>query len=123
MTFNELKLQEAKVSAQPVVPGQEKDHERDVMKVKLVMQDKFSMSLAVLSFALVGIPLGVRVSRKETSANLGIAVMLFLGYYLLITMVSWLDRHPEYRPDILYWGPNVIFIGLAIYLFRRADRA
>jgi lipopolysaccharide export system permease protein len=81
------------------------------------------MSIAVLSFALVGIPLGVRVSRKETSANLGMAVMLFLSYYFLVVMVNWLDRHPEYRPDLLYWLPNVIFLGIAAWLFRRADRA
>ena len=123
MTYDELERQEAKVAAQPVVPGQEKEHERDVMKVKLVIQDKFSMSVAILSFALVGIPLGIRVSRKETSANLGIAVILFLGYYFLIVMVGWLDRHPEFRPDILYWGPNLIFLGIAYFLFRRAEQS
>jgi lipopolysaccharide export system permease protein len=123
MNLGELKAQEARVAAQPVIAGQEKEHERDIMKVKMVIQDKFTMSVAVLSFALVGIPLGVRVSRKETSANLGLAVILFLSYYFLVVMVNWLDRHPEYRPDILYWGPNLIFLGIAFWLFRRADRA
>jgi lipopolysaccharide export system permease protein len=62
------------------------------------------------------------VSRRETSANLGVAVMLALGYYLLITAVGWLDRHPEYRPDLLMWLPNAIFLGLGVWLFRRIDR-
>ena len=123
MTFEELQAQEAKVAAQPAGPGGAKEHERDVMKVKLVIQDKFTMSLAVLSFALVGVPLGIRVSRKETSANLGVAVALFLGYYFLTMMVGWLDRHPEYRPDLLYWAPNLAFLGIAIWLFRRAERS
>jgi len=65
------------------------------------------------------LPLGIAVSRRETSANLGLAVLLALGYYFLTIMIGWLDQHPEYRPDILLWLPNAIFIGLGYWLFRR----
>jgi len=122
MTYGELQTETARVATLPVAPGQERDHARDAMKVALTIQDKFTMSLAVLSFALVGVPLGIKVSRRETSANLGVAVMLALGYFFLITAVGWLDRHPEYRPDLLLWVPNAIFLGLGIWLFRRIDR-
>ena len=92
------------------------------MKVKLVIQDKFTMSLAVLSFALVGVPLGIRVSRKETSANLALAAAMALGYYLLTTMVGWLDPHPEYRPDLLLWVPNLVFLSVGGWLMATIDR-
>ena len=123
MTYSELKAQEAKVASEPLGPDGEKGRDRDLMKVKLVMQDKLTMGIAVFAFAMVAVPLGMRVSRKETSANLGIAVLLFLSYYLLTTMVGWLDRHPEYRPDLLYWVPNLVFLGLAAWLFRRTQNA
>ena len=92
------------------------------MKVRLTVQDKINTALAVFSFALIGVPLGIKVSRRETSANLGVAVLLGLGYYLMTVMVGWLDRHPEYRPDLLFWLPNAILIGLRIWLFTRIDR-
>jgi lipopolysaccharide export system permease protein len=37
-------------------------------------------------------------------------------------MVGWLDHHPEYRPDLLLWLPNLIVIGLGVWLFYRLDR-
>jgi lipopolysaccharide export system permease protein len=92
------------------------------MNVQLTIQEKYTLSLSVLAFALVGVPLGISVSRRETSANLGVAVGLALGYYLLLVMVGWLDRHPEYRPDLLLWLPNAIFLALGVWLFRRIEK-
>ena len=109
-------------AAEPVAPGQAKDHVRAEMKVQLTIQEKYTLSLSVLAFALVGVPLGIRVSRRETSANLGVAVGLALGYYVLTVMVGWLDRHPEYHPDILLWLPNLIFLSLGVWLFRRIEK-
>ena len=60
--------------------------------------------------------------RRETSANLGLALVLVLGFYLLTVVVKWLDRRPEFRPDLLLWLPNVLFIGLGVWLFTRIDR-
>jgi lipopolysaccharide export system permease protein len=123
MTYGELTAEKARLEAMPVPPGGEKQHERDVMKVSLTIQDKINMALAIFTFAFVGVPLGISVSRRETSANLGVAVALALGYYFLTVMVGWLDRHPEYRPDLLLWAPNLIFLTLGAWLLRRLDRA
>jgi lipopolysaccharide export system permease protein len=122
MTFDELHVELRRVAAEPVVANKAKDHARAEMKVRLTIQEKYTLSFSVLAFALIGVPLGIRVSRRETSANLGVAVALALGYYMLTVMVDWLDRHPEYRPDLLLWLPNVIFFGLAIHLFRRIEK-
>jgi len=92
---------------------------RQKMELRLVIQEKQQNALAILSFALIGIPLGIRVSRRETSANLGVAVALSLGYYFLTVAINWLDRSPELRPDLLLWLPNLLCIGLAALLFRR----
>jgi lipopolysaccharide export system permease protein len=122
MTFGELQAERRRLAAQPVAPTGAKDQAREIMKVQLTLNDKASSALAVLSFALFGVPLGIKASRRETSANLGLALLLMLGYYFLTVMVGWLDRHPEYRPDLLLWLPNLIFIGLGVWLFYRLER-
>jgi lipopolysaccharide export system permease protein len=122
MTYSELRAEQLRLAAEPVPPGGAREHAQAEMKLALIMQDKFTLALAVFSFAFIGVPLGIRVSRRETSANLGIAVVLALGYYFLTVMVGWLDRHPEYRPDILLWVPNAIFLGLGVWLLWRMDR-
>jgi lipopolysaccharide export system permease protein len=123
MTYRELVAEKARVEALPVAPDAHRQHERDVLKVTLTIQDKINLALAVFSFALIGIPLGIKVSRRETSANLGIAVVLALSYYFLVVVVGWLDQHPEYHPEVLMWAPNVIFLAMGIWLLRRLGRA
>ena len=122
MTYPQLKAEQARLAAQRVPREQEAEQARAELKVRLTVQDKFNTALAVLSFALIGVPLGIKVSRRETSANLGVAVVLALSYYVLNVMVGWLDRHPEFRPDLLLWLPNLLFIGLGLWLFARIDR-
>ena len=53
---------------------------------------------------------------------LGIALLLVMGYYLLTVMVKWLDGRPEFRPDLLLWLPNLLFIAVGAGLFRRMER-
>lgn len=123
LTYRQLRLEQARLAAlPPPPPDKAKESARERMKLDLIVQDKFNLSLAVFSFALIGVPLGIKVSRRETSANLGLALLLVLGFYLLTVMIKWLDRHPEYRPDLLLWLPNVLFIGIGLWLFTRIDR-
>jgi len=122
MTYAELRREQARLAAEKVPPERRKESAQAQMKVALVIEDKFNTALAALTFAVVGVPLGIKVSRRETSANLGVAVLLALGYYLLTVMIGWLDRHPEYRPDLLLWLPNAVFLLLGAWLFSRIDR-
>jgi lipopolysaccharide export system permease protein len=91
------------------------------MNVSLTIQDKINWALAVFSFTLVGVPLGIRVSRKETSANLAVAVLLALAYYLFVVVIGWLN--PWLRPDLLLWVPNIVLLSLGAWLLGRVDRA
>ncbi len=122
MTFSQLRAERARLGARVPPPGLAKDYARENMKLELVYQDKFNTALAVFSLALIGVPLGIKVSRRETSANFGVALLLTLAYYLLTVAVKALDRHPEYRPDILIWVPNLLIIGLGCWLFSRIER-
>ncbi len=102
--------------------AQHREHELRVSQIDFAVSDRTNMALAVFTFALIGVPLGVRVSRRETSANLGLALGLALAYYFFTTAVSWLDHHPEYRPDLLLFAPNLILFGLAVVLYSRLEK-
>ena len=122
MTYDQLQQESARLAVMEVAPENAREHAREQMKVKLTVQEKLQNALAMLSFALIGVPLGIKVSRRETSANLGVAVAMALGYYFLTVMVNWLDRHPEYRPDLLFWIPNLIFLAIGLWLFSRIHK-
>jgi len=124
MTYAELRAERERMAALPTPtdPAQVKKRASERMKLELVYQDKFNTSLAVLSLALIGVPLGIKVSRRETSANFAVAVGITLAYYLLTLLVKVLDRHPEYRPDLLLWLPNLLLLGWGTWLLSRIGR-
>ena len=106
------------------IPGQsvaERAQER--MRVQITIHEKFATAFSVLSFALVAVPLGLKVSRKETSANLGIGLALAMAYYFATIVVGWLDNQPALRPDLLMWLPNIAFQSLGLWMFYKMDRA
>ncbi len=122
LPYRELLAARAKHAAEVPTPDKRAEHTLQQLKFALIIQEKINLSLAVFSFALIGVPLGIKVSRRETSANLGLALLLVLGYYIVTAAVKVLDKRPDLRPDLLLWLPNLIFIGLGLWLFQRIDK-
>ena len=122
LNYDALQARRAQLAAETVPAEKAREHALSRMKLAMIFHEKWNLAFTVFTFALIGVPLGIKVSRRETSANLGVAVLLIVGFYLLNFAVKLLDRHPEYHPDILLWVPNVLFLGLGVWLFSRIDR-
>ena len=128
LPFGALQREITRLSAPAEAGGDDAARILRLTKLRMVMQDKFAMALAVLTFALVAVPLGIKVARRETSANLGMAVALALSYYFLNVAVKWLET-PKLGAEVLAWVPfllwlpNVIFVGLGVLLTARVQRA
>lgn len=99
------------------------EQKQELMRVQITIHEKFATAFSVLSLALIAIPLGIKVSRKETSANLGIGLALTLAYYFATIVVGWFDNTPALRPDLLMWLPNLAFQSLGMWMFYKVDRA
>ena len=66
---------------------------------------RFALALSCFSFALLGIPLGIRAHRKESSIGIGLSLVLLFAYYLFIIVADSLLDRPEWRPDLIPWIP------------------
>jgi lipopolysaccharide export system permease protein len=84
------------------------------VEVQVEMQMKSAMAFAILALVLITIPLSVKLSRKETSMNVTIALLLCLGYYLVMIVLSFLKARPYVYPDLLLWIPNILLQILGI---------
>ncbi len=124
MPYEQLMAEQARLAEAPAEESFEQRlaRERGLARIDLVVSERFNNSIAVLSMALLGVPLGIRVSRRETSANLGVAVAVALGYFFLTTAISWLDKAPQYQPGLLLYLPNLLLLGLAMTLLGRAEK-
>lgn len=93
------------------------------MKVQLHIQKNFSIAFSIFSFVLLAIPLGIKASRSETFANLGMALVLAMSYYMATVILSWFQANPHLRPDLLIWIPNILFQIVGVCLLIRANKS
>ncbi|MGC6458683.1 MAG: LptF/LptG family permease [Akkermansiaceae bacterium] len=83
---------------------------------------RISFSFAPLAFALVGIPLGLSTRRKETSSGSGLSLAVAIGYFLFFIIADETQGANLFITKVLMWLPNVVCLGLGIFLFRRATK-
>jgi len=68
---------------------------------------------------VLGIPLGIRSHRKESSIGIALSLVLVFVFYAIVAFTeSFIDR-PALRPDLLIWFPVVLFGAIGATLMLR----
>lgn len=120
MNFAQLMERRQEVLASEAKSGGGMSEDR--LKLQMHLQKNFAMAFSVFSLSVFGVPLAIRLGRKESYANLGIALVIAMTYYFLMIMVSWMEGNPALRPDLLIWLPNIIFQSVGFWMLYRASR-
>jgi lipopolysaccharide export system permease protein len=122
MTFGELMHARENWHPRPIEKTTPELAYRDKIEVQLQIQKNIAMAFSIFSMVVLAVPLGIKASRTETFANLAIALALAMTYYIMTVVISWLEKYPTLRPDILIWLPNLIFQATGAILLWRASK-
>jgi lipopolysaccharide export system permease protein len=97
---------------------------RNLGREKLTCMVEFHKRVAnaatCFAFTLLGIPLGLKNRRRESSAGIGISLGIVVLFYFFIVVAESLEKHPHLYPDLILWIPVLVFQTLGFVLLRRA---
>lgn len=79
-----------------------------------------SFSLACIVFALIGVPLAINTRRRDTSTGFAMGILIASLYFVALIFADLSRKSGTALPYILLWLPNVITIGVALYLHNKA---
>lgn len=101
----------------PQLDEQDLGRQETVLRVEL--HKRMSLSLACFGFAMLGVPLGIRSHRKESSVGIGISLLLVVNLYVFIIVAESLDKRPALHPHWIVWIPIVLAVVIGTHLIRR----
>jgi lipopolysaccharide export LptBFGC system permease protein LptF len=96
--------------------------QQDTTAMEVELNQRIAFALSPIAFLLLGLPMAIRTSRRETSIGLFLSLVLAAGYFLAIIICDSLTGYPKIFPQYLLWLPNILYQACGIYLLVRIVR-
>jgi lipopolysaccharide export system permease protein len=94
--------------------------DRATYRTELSMRMAFSVSC--ITFALIGVPLGITAQRRESTAGFVLSMVIAVTYYVMLTIAQMMRENEGLYPHILVWVPNILFLTLGFVMFKRLSQ-
>ena len=92
---------------------------RELSVHKVELNKRFVFAMASLCFVLIGIPLGIRSQRKESTIGMAISLAVSLGYYVVVILMLSCEEIYVIRPEIMIWVPVAVCFVMGTWLTRK----
>ena len=96
---------------------------RGVANIKgfeIELHRRFAMTAAAFILTLIGMSLSYKKVKGGMGINIGIGLVLSFSYILFSTVTSTFAISGYTTPFIAMWIPNVVYLIIGIFLYRRA---
>ncbi len=88
-------------------------------RLEVELHKRLALSASCLAFAMLGIPLGIKAHRRESSIGAAMSLVLVFNFYLFIIIAESLVKFPAVRPSLIVWVPVVFSMVGGVLLARR----
>lgn len=89
------------------------------LDMRLELHRRFALPFACFIFVLVGMPLGIQNQRSGKGAGFSLSIGALLIYYIVLAAGKALGERELLHPAAAVWAPNLVFLALGLYLFRK----
>jgi lipopolysaccharide export system permease protein len=96
------------------------NHLTNLPQYEVEFHARYAGPFTCLVVVLMGIPLGMRVSRSGPLLGVGTALTLVVVFYFLNNITLALGRGGHIPPTVAAWTTNAIFAGVGLVLLARA---
>lgn len=84
---------------------------------------RYAMCAAAFILTVIGMSLSSRKVKGGMGLNIGIGLVLSFSYILFTTVTSTFAVSGLTSPMVAMWIPNILYLGIAFMLYRKASRA
>src|SRR5690554_7564478 len=99
----------------------EKNRHRTMRRYEIEFHRKFALSFSIIVLFFVGAPLGAIVKKGGFGAPVVIAALIFMIYYVMITIGEEMAEGGIVSPVTGIWGPSIILLPVAVILMIAAS--
>ena len=112
LTMNELRAQIEIMKTQYISTNE----------LETELYQRFTIPMASLIFALIGVPLGLQPTRNASSMGFALSVIIIFVYYAIMTLANAIAVGGMVAPIFAVWIPNIIGLIFGAILIYRASQ-
>ena len=99
----------------------ERNNQERITEIETELNQRVALALAPMAFLLLGLPMAIRTSRRETSIGLFLSVLLAGLYFGAVLVSDSLSSFAKAFPQYIVWIPPALYqIFGAIYIMKIA---
>jgi len=92
------------------------------LEISILLNKNLALGCSPICLAIMALPLSIRVGRRETMLNAGIALCLAMFYFFLVTFLpEALRDFSNLRPALWSWVPNALCTCGGVFMLAKAD--
>jgi lipopolysaccharide export system permease protein len=92
-----------------------------VQELQAELHLRLTSPLAPLLFVLFGLPFSMQSQRSGRSGGFVVGLIIFLGYYFMLSMAQTLTRDAATPPLLTFWAAHLLLGGLGIFFLHQSS--
>ncbi len=94
-------------------------NDKSKRRLEVELHERIVIAFAPLVLVLVGAPLGLQSQRSGKGAGFSLALIVFLVYYVLLSLAGTIAEKGIIPAAVILWLPNACFLAAGIFFLHR----